>query len=106
MISLEEFKRLQLIIGQIKEVDDHPKADRLYVLKVDIGGETKQLVSGIRPSYQKEDLIGRRIVMINNLEPAIIRGIESQGMLLAASDEKGIALIGPDRDVASGSLVK
>ena len=106
MISFEEFKKLELIIAQIKEVRDHPNADRLYVLKIDTGKEEKQLVAGIRPFYSKEELVGRRIVVINNLEPAVIRGEESQGMLLAASDSTGISILIPDKDVALGSIIR
>lgn len=106
MVSFEDFKKLELIVAQIKEVKDHPNADRLYVLKVDTGSGERQLVAGIRLAYSKEQLVGRRIVMINNLEPAIIRGEESQGMLLVASDTEGMSILMTDRDVALGSIVK
>jgi methionyl-tRNA synthetase len=79
MVTFEEFKKLELKIAEIKEVTDHPNADRLYVLNIDLGGLTKQIVAGIKGSYAKEDLIGRQIVVVDNLEPAILRGIESQG---------------------------
>jgi len=106
MVSKEDFGKLELIVAQIKEVKDHPNADKLYVLKVDTGNGEKQLVAGIRKAYTKEELAGKRIVMINNLEPATIRGEESQGMLLAASDENGLAVLTPDKDKAPGSKVK
>jgi len=105
MITIEDFKKLELLVARIKEVKDHPNADRLYVLKIDTGKEERQLVAGIRSSYTKGELIGRQIVIISNLEPAVIRGEESQGMLLAVSDEKGISIISPDRDVSLGSVV-
>ena len=106
MATLEEFKKLELIVAQIKEVVEHPNADRLYVLKVDTGKEIKQLIAGIRKSYTKEQLIGRRVIVVNNLEPAVIRGEESRGMILAATDENGICVLALDRDVALGSIVK
>ncbi len=106
MVTLEDFKKIELIVAQVKEVKEHPHADRLYVLKVDTGKEIKQLVAGIRQAYTKEELVGRRIVIVNNLEPAVIRGEESQGMLLAASDENGLAVLGVDREVSLGSVVK
>ena len=106
MLNIEEFKKLQIIIAQIKEVKNHPHADKLYVLKVDTGEGEKQLVAGIRASYTKEDLVGRLIVVVNNLECAVIRGEKSEGMLLAASDEKGISILVPHRDVKPGSIVK
>ena len=105
MVKIEDFKKLEIIAAQIKEVKDHPNADRLYVLKVDTGKEEKQLVAGIRPSYSKDQLAGRQIIMINNLEPATIRGEKSEGMLLAASDEKGLSLLTLDRTMVLGSGV-
>lgn len=106
MISIEDFMNIELIVVQIKEVCEHPNADKLYLLKVDTGKEERQLVAGIRLGYTPEELVGRRIVMVANLEPATIRGEESQGMILAASDDNGIAVLSPDKDVALGSRVK
>ena len=106
MITFEEFKKLELIVAEIKEVKDHPNADRLYVLKVNTGKEEKQIIAGIRQYYTKEQLAGRKVVLVNNLQPAVIRGEESNGMILAASDEQGISLLGADRDVMVGSVIK
>jgi len=106
MITLDEFKRVELVVAQIREVKDHPNADRLYILKVDTGKEIRQLVAGIRKFYTKEELIGKRVIIVNNLQPAIIRGEESNGMVLAASDDNGIVLLGTDKPVALGSIVK
>ncbi len=105
-VSIDDFKKFELIVAQIKEAKEHPSADRLYVLKVDTGKEEKQLVAGIRKAYTKEELVGRKIIMINNLQPAVIRGEESNGMLLAASDEKGMSLLSLDKEIAVGSVVK
>ncbi len=106
MATIEDFKKIELIVAQIKEVTEHPDADRLYLVKVDTGKEIKQLVAGIRASYSKEDLIGKRVVVVANLEPAVIRGEESQGMILAASDSEGISVLTLERDVVLGSTVK
>ena len=106
MVTIEDFKKMEFIVAQIKEVKDHPNADRLYVLKVDTGAGEKQIVAGIRRAYTKEELVGRRVVMINNLQPSVIRGEESQGMLLAASDEEVLVLLGVDRNVGLGSRVR
>ena len=107
MISIEDFMNMELKVAAIEEVQEHPDADRLYVLKVVLGqGEVRQLVAGIRPSYAKEDLIGKQVVIVANLQPASIRGIESQGMILAASDENGIVVLSPEKPVALGSRVK
>lgn len=106
MVTFEEFKRLEIKIAKILEVKDHPNADKLYVMVIDLGEKTKQIVAGIKSSYKKEDLIGRQIVVIDNLEPAVLRGQESQAMLLAAQDEQGVCIIGPEREVKLGSMVK
>ncbi len=106
MATIEEFRKLELKVAKIKEVTEHPNADRLYVVTVDLGDKTKQLVAGIRGSYQKEALIGKQVIVVDNLEPAVLRGVESQGMLLAASDEQGICIVSPEREVKLGSVVK
>jgi len=106
MVAFEEFKRLELKVAKIKEVTDHPNADKLYVIIIDLGDKTKQIVAGIRNSYKPEDLIGKEVVVVDNLEPIVLRGVESQAMLLAAQDENGVAIIKPEREVSVGSIVK
>ena len=106
MVNIEEFRKLELIVAQIKEVKDHPNADRLYVITIDTGSEVKQLVAGIRKSYTKEELAGKKVIIVNNLEPAVIRGEQSQGMILAASNMEMLTLIVPDKDITLGSVVK
>ena len=106
MATYEDFRKIELKIARIKEVNDHPNADRLYVIIVEVGDKTKQIVAGIRNFYKKEDLVGREVILVDNLDPVVLRGVESQGMLLAASDDKGISIITPDREVALGSIVK
>lgn len=106
MITIEDFRKLELKVAQIKEVTEHPNADRLYVVTLDLGDRTKQVVAGIRSAYQKEDLIGKQVIVVDNLEPAVLRGVESQGMILAATDEQGLAIISPERKMQLGSIVK
>lgn len=106
MISFEDFKKVDIRTAKVLEAQDHPQADKLLILKIDVGGETKQIVAGIKGQYAKEDLLNKDIVIVNNLEPAIIRGEESNGMLLAAKDEGVISLLIPDKKVKSGSLVR
>jgi methionine--tRNA ligase beta chain len=105
-VSFVEFKKLALKVAVIREVNDHPNADKLYVLTIDTGDGSKQIVAGIKSSYQKEELLGKQVVIIDNLEPAMLRGVESQAMLLAASDENGIVIIKPEREMKTGSIVK
>ena len=106
MASLEEFQKLDLRIGKVLAATTHEHADRLLVLTVDVGTEQRQLVAGIRASYQPEQLIGRSVVLVANLDPATIRGVESQGMILATQDDNGTVLLTTDRNVPPGSRVK
>jgi methionyl-tRNA synthetase len=106
-ITYDDFKKLEFKIATVKEVALHPQADRLFVVKLDLGGEIRQVVAGIRASYPvPEALIGRQVVCVANLTPAVIRGVESQGMILAASDEAGTSVVSPDRVLKEGSIVK
>lgn len=106
-MTIDDFKKFEFKIAQIVEAAVHPNADKLLVLKVDVGGEVRQIVAGIRRSYAPEQLVGKRICVVANLDPAVIRGVESQGMLMAASDEQGVSVLTPDRpDVTLGSTVK
>ena len=106
MVTYEEFRKLEIKVARIEEVTVHPDADKLYVLKINLGDAQKQIVAGIRNSYKPQELLGKQIAVINNLEPALIRGVESQAMLLAASDENGISILTPQREVKPGSVVK
>lgn len=106
MITIADFRKLELKVAAIKEVNDHPHADKLYIITIDLGDKTKQVVAGIKGSYKKEELLGKQVVVVDNLEPAVLRGVESQGMLLAASDETGIVIIIPEKKIKLGSVVK
>jgi len=106
MISFSEFKKLEIKVATIKEVVNHPNADKLYVIKIDLGDKEKTIVAGIKGSYSPEQLLNRSVIVVDNLEPAVIRGVESQAMLLAASDDNGISILIPDKEVKIGSLIK
>ena len=106
MASIDDFKKLELKVAEIVSVEAHPNADRLWLLKVKIGTEDRQIVAGIKAFYSAEQLIGKKVVVIANLEPAVIRGVESQGMLLAASLENELAIITPEKPLPSGAVVK
>ncbi len=105
-ISYEEFKKLDLKVAKILDVEDIQGADKLYKITIEIGEEKRTIVAGIKKQYKKEELLGRLIVVITNLEPAKIKGVESNGMLLAASDGEIISLLSPDKDIKTGSIVK
>ncbi|MCA9399534.1 MAG: methionine--tRNA ligase subunit beta [Candidatus Omnitrophica bacterium] len=106
MISIQDFMNVELRLAEIKEVKEHPNADRLYVLKIDTGSEERQLVAGIRKAYTPDELIGKKIIFVANLEPATIRGEESQGMILAVSDDENLSVLTTERDIKLGSRVK
>ena len=106
MISFEEFQKIDLRVGKIVEVEKVEGTDKLLKLKVDLGAEKRQLVAGIAKFYQPEDLIGREIVVVVNLEPKTLIGIESQGMLLTADIEGKPVLLKPDEEVPPGTKIR
>ena len=104
MISFEEFKRLELKVAKVIDAEKIPNSTHLLKLEIDLGNEHRQIVSGIAKSYEPENLIGKEIIVVANLEPKEFMGVQSQGMLLAASGET-LALIIPDREVQPGSQI-
>jgi methionyl-tRNA synthetase len=105
MATLSDFQALDLRVATVLSAELHPNADRLLVLRIDLGGAERQIVAGIRSSYDPASLIGKQIIVVANLEPATLRGVESQGMLLAARDGDRVAVVTPDAAVAAGSKV-
>ena len=105
MITIDDFRKVELRIATVKAAEPHPNADRLMVLQVDLGGEERQICAGIRNHYTPEDLLGKQIVVVANLETAKLRGLESQGMLLAASDDGRVIILTPERPVQPGAKV-
>ena len=102
-VKLEDFKKLDLRIATIVDVKDHPDADKLFLLRIDLGSEQRQLVAGLKGIYKKEELLGRQAVIIANLEPAVLRGERSEGMLLAADDG---TLISPAKKLPNGMKIR
>jgi len=109
-VGFDDWSKMDIRIAKIKDVRNHPNADKLYVLKIDLGpklGE-RTIVSGIRDNYKRRELIGKKIVVIINLEPRILRGIKSEGMLLAATEKtkssENVFLLVPDSNVAKVGL--
>jgi methionyl-tRNA synthetase len=106
LIGIEDFAKVELRIGRVMSAERVEKSDKLIKLKVDIG-EERQIVAGIGKSYSPEGLVGKKIVVVSNLKPAKLMGTESQGMLLAATDEDGTcSVLMPEREVKEGSRVK
>ena len=106
-ITFDDFTKIDLRVGRVLEAREHPNADKLLVLKVDLGAEQRQIVAGIRGYYQAADLVGRQIVVVANLAPRTMRGEVSQGMLLAASNEdrSQVIVISPSAESAVGAKV-
>ena len=104
-LSFEDFKKAELRVAKILDVQEIPGADRLWKLQIDTGSEKKEIVAGIKQFYTREALLGRSIVVVNNLVPSTIRGVESKGMLLAAKDGAQLSLLCPDKELPAGSLV-
>ncbi len=105
-IKIDDFFKIELKVAKVLEASEIEGADRLLRLRVDLGSETRQLVAGIKKSYTPEELVGKHIIVVANLAPAKLRGVESQGMLLAASTEDGPVLATFDKAVAPGAKVK
>lgn len=105
-ISIEDFAKIDLQIARILKAEKVEGADKLLKLEIDLGTEQRQLVAGIAKSYEPEALIGKQIVVVANLKPAKIRGVESNGMLLAASSDDRIVIVSPESEMPVGSKIK
>jgi tRNA-binding protein len=105
-ISYDDFSKLDLRVATVLSAREHPNADKLLLLQIDVGDRQKQIVAGIRGHYQPDELVGRQIIVLNNLQEAVLRGEESSGMLLAASSAGQIILLCPDRECEAGSAIK
>lgn len=105
-VSFEKFNEFELRIGRIISVEDHPNADKLYIMEIDIGGRTIQSIAGLKPYIPKERLENRLVAVVCNLEPAMLRGVRSEGMLLAAQEGERVVLLVPEEDISVGSIIK
>lgn len=104
-ISIEDFSKIELKIGTILSAEKHPKADRLLVEQIDLGDETRQIVSGIATSFSPADIIGKKVVVVTNLKPVTLRGVESQGMILCASDSDNLDIVTIMKNLPNGTKV-
>jgi methionyl-tRNA synthetase len=106
MVTIEDFAKVEIKIGKVIEAKRVEGSNKLIVIKVDTG-EERQIVAGIGKAYSPEELMGKSIVVVTNLQPAKLMGVESQGMLLAASDAEGkLAILTTDTEIKEGSRVK
>jgi len=105
LITYDDFKKVELKVAEVKSVEPHPNADKLMILNVDLGGEQRQIVAGLKQWYQPEHLVGKKIVVVANLQPAKLRGVESNGMLLAAQSGDDVVILTTEKDIPSGAQV-
>jgi len=105
-IKYDDFAKLDLRVARVIAAKKVEKADKLLELRVDLGQEQRTIVAGVAQHYQPEDLLGKKIVILANLEPTKIRGIVSEGMLLAASDDQALEVLVLDKEVSPGGKVK
>jgi len=105
-ITIDDFAKIELKVGEVIDSKPVEGAEKLLVSQIKIGGEVRQIVSGIAKHYNPSELIGKRVVVVTNLKPVKLRGVLSEGMILAASDGKDLSLIAPDKDFESGSNVR
>ncbi len=105
VITFDDFVKVEIVTGKVLEAEKVPKSKKLIKIIVDTG-EKRQIVAGIAEYYEPEDLVGRTIAVVGNLAPAKLMGVESNGMLLAAHDDDGLALVSFDKDVKVGVRIK
>jgi methionyl-tRNA synthetase len=107
IVTFNEWTKLDLKVGEILEIEDIPNANKLYKLKIDLGTETRILIAGLKPYYTRQELENKRCIVFCNLEPKKLRGIESQGMILAAvnDDHSEVKIIQPDGEIELGSKI-
>jgi methionyl-tRNA synthetase len=106
-ITIDEFARVEFRVAEVVRAEKHPKADKLLVLTLNVGDHTRQVVSGIAQDYAPESLVGKKLVLVANLKPAVLRGVESQGMILAGESAEGrIVVVIPEQDLPPGAKVR
>lgn len=105
-IGIEDFAKVAMQVGQVISCERHPDADKLLVSQIMVGETTRQIVSGIAAYYSPEDMVGKKVIVITNLKPVKLRGVLSEGMILAASDKDGLNLVTIDGHLGSGAVVR
>lgn len=105
-VTIDDFKKIEIKIGEIIEAEKIEGSDRLLKLKVNFGQETRQIISGITRYYQPEELLNKQVAFATNLEPRSIMGLESQGMILACDSVDGLALLSPNKKVEPGTQIR
>lgn len=104
-IFFDEFKKVELRVAKVISAEKVEGSEKLLKLQVDLGNEQRQIIAGIGKSYEPENLIGKEIVIVANLEPRKLMGLESQGMVLCASDDSGLVLLCPEKEISAGANI-
>ena len=105
-ITINDFNKIELTVGTVEACEKHPSADRLLVSQINIGKETRQIVSGIAQFFTPEQMVGKKVIVVSNLKPAKLRGVESQGMILAGSTSEELDLVTLVKDLPNGTRIK
>ncbi len=106
IINIDDFKKIDLRVAKILKAEKMENSDKLLRLEIDLGFEQRQILAGIALQYQPEEIIGQQIIVVANLAPRMLRGLESKGMLLAASNDEGkICLLTPNKEIEPGSAI-
>ncbi|MDP1695196.1 MAG: methionine--tRNA ligase subunit beta [Candidatus Woesearchaeota archaeon] len=104
--SYDDWRKLEFRVAEVMEAKEHPEADKLLILKVKIGTEERTIVAGIKHHYTPKDLVGKKVIIVANLQPRTLRGVTSEGMVLAAVDGDQVVLLQPEKDIPSGAKVQ
>jgi methionyl-tRNA synthetase len=107
VIKFSDWEKFRFKVAKITDVKDHPNANRLYVIDIDLGTEKRTLVAGLKGHYTAEELLGKFCIVFSNLEPVVIRGVKSEGMILAAEspDKSKVCILQPEKDIGLGSRI-
>ena len=103
-ITIDDFAKVELTVGTVVKCEKHPNANKLLVSQIDLGNETRQIVSGIADAYTPEEFVGKKVIVVSNLKPAQLRGVESQGMILAGGSKKDIEVVSI-QDLPNGTKI-
>jgi len=106
MIRFKEFKRLEMKVGTIQEIEDMPGSQKLIKMKVDFGGEIRQVLAGLKNIINPEEIKGKQYVFVTNLEPARMMGQLSEAMVLAAVEGEKVVLVKPEKEVSNGTMIE
>lgn len=105
LVGIEDFQKLDLRVAKVLEAEAVPGATRILKLKIEVGDKQKQIVAGIAEHYKPEELVGKKVVVVNNMKPTTIRGVQSEGMLLVAKDGKSMVLLGTEKEIETGAKI-